>query len=184
MKDIVKYIYEIGQLKIIKRSGWWRAGIKCPESIAEHSFRTAIIGYILGKLEGADYFKILAMCLFHDVHEVRINDINKIGKKYLKHNINEAKITEDQIINLPKNIFKELLSFQKSFVKEDTSESIIAKDADLLECLVQAREYQSQGYKDVVKWIVDCKSNLITESAKKLADYFIQNEPSDWWGEI
>lgn len=184
MKDIVKYIYEIGQLKIIKRSGWWRAGIKDPESVADHSFRTAIIGYILGKLEGADYFKILTMCLFHDVHEVRINDINKIGKKYLKNSINETKITEDQIINLPKYIFKELQSFQSDFVEKSTVESIIAKDADSLECLIQAREYQSQGYKDVDEWIIDCKSKLNTESAKKLANYFIENEPSDWWKEL
>jgi putative hydrolase of HD superfamily len=36
-------IYETGLLKLAKRTGWWLCGVKDPESIAEHSFRTAII---------------------------------------------------------------------------------------------------------------------------------------------
>jgi hypothetical protein len=39
--DMAKYLYEAGQLKRVKRSGWWIAGVKDPESVAEHSFRTA-----------------------------------------------------------------------------------------------------------------------------------------------
>ena len=40
--------------KRVKRSGWWVAGIDDPESVAEHSYRTALLGYILASLEGAD----------------------------------------------------------------------------------------------------------------------------------
>ena len=54
MNNIAKYLYEVGQLKRVKRSGWWMAGIADPESVAEHSFRTALLGYILASLEGAD----------------------------------------------------------------------------------------------------------------------------------
>jgi putative hydrolase of HD superfamily len=31
LNDIAKYLYEIGQLKRVKRSGWWMAGITDPE---------------------------------------------------------------------------------------------------------------------------------------------------------
>jgi putative hydrolases of HD superfamily len=37
MSNIAKYLYEIGQLKRVKRSGWWMAEIVDPESVAEHS---------------------------------------------------------------------------------------------------------------------------------------------------
>ncbi len=37
MKDIIKYLYEIGQMKRVQRSGWWLVGIINPESVAEHS---------------------------------------------------------------------------------------------------------------------------------------------------
>jgi putative hydrolase of HD superfamily len=32
-------------------------------------------------------------------------------------------------------------------------EARLAKDADKLECLIQAREYQAQGHEDVPPWI-------------------------------
>src|SRR5215469_9736084 len=50
----VRYLYEVGQLKLSKRTGWWHAGVPDPESVAEHTFRTAIIGYVLAVLEDAD----------------------------------------------------------------------------------------------------------------------------------
>ena len=57
----VNFFAEIGLLKKIKRSGWWVAGIKDPESVAEHSFRCAILGYYMAHLEKADPFKVMAM---------------------------------------------------------------------------------------------------------------------------
>jgi putative hydrolase of HD superfamily len=63
---IAKYLYEIGYLKHLKRSGWWRMGVRDPESVAEHSYRTAVIGYVLANLEGADPEKTASICLFHD----------------------------------------------------------------------------------------------------------------------
>ena len=48
---IANYLFEMGLLKRAKRTGWWIAGIKDPETIAEHSFRTAIIGAMLATQE-------------------------------------------------------------------------------------------------------------------------------------
>lgn len=48
------YLYEMGMLKRAKRAGWWIVGVKDPETIAEHSFRTAVIGAVLAMMEGAD----------------------------------------------------------------------------------------------------------------------------------
>ena len=33
--------YELGLLKRIRRAGWWHVGVRDPESVAEHSLRTA-----------------------------------------------------------------------------------------------------------------------------------------------
>jgi len=54
MRNIVDFIFELAQLKKIKRSGWLAANIDNPESVAEHSQRAAIVAYILAKLENAD----------------------------------------------------------------------------------------------------------------------------------
>ena len=51
LEGLTNFLYEMGLLKRYKRTGWMIAGIDNPESIAEHSFRTAIIGYLLAVME-------------------------------------------------------------------------------------------------------------------------------------
>src|SRR5579885_2454687 len=101
VNNIAKYLYEMGQLKRVKRSGWWIAGIRDPESVAEHAFRTAIIGYVLAQMEGADAEKTALMCLIHDNHEARLNDQHRLGRRYIPSaGANEAAFTE-QAARLP-----------------------------------------------------------------------------------
>jgi putative hydrolase of HD superfamily len=67
-ESIAKYLYEVGHLKRVKRSGWWLIGIRDPESVAEHVCRAAVLGYILAVLDGgADPMHVACMCLFHYV---------------------------------------------------------------------------------------------------------------------
>ncbi|MFT7537928.1 MAG: putative hydrolase of HD superfamily, partial [Lysobacterales bacterium] len=77
------FFAEAGLLKAVKRSGWWVAGIKDPESVAEHSFRCAIIAYYIAHLEKVDVNRTLVMALFNDIHEARINDLHKMGHYYI-----------------------------------------------------------------------------------------------------
>jgi putative hydrolases of HD superfamily len=55
------------------------AAIEHPESVAEHSFRTAVIGYLLASIEGADPARTALLCLFHDSQESRIGDVPLVG---------------------------------------------------------------------------------------------------------
>ena len=75
VEGLTNFLYEMGLLKRYKRAGWLIAGVDNPESIAEHSFRTAIIGFLLAVMEGADPAKTAALCLFHDTQETRIGDV-------------------------------------------------------------------------------------------------------------
>jgi len=65
MRNIVDFIAEAGLLKRIARSGWWVIGIKDQESVADHCFRCAVLGFILAKMEKADPYKVLLMTLFN-----------------------------------------------------------------------------------------------------------------------
>ncbi|MBP2403274.1 5'-deoxynucleotidase YfbR-like HD superfamily hydrolase [Streptomyces syringium] len=95
-KGSVCYLMEMGLLKRAKRTGWWIVGVKDPESIAEHRFRTAVIGSVLAMMEGADPAKVALLCTFHDTQETRIGDIPWIGRRYLTAADNE-KVTADQV---------------------------------------------------------------------------------------
>src|SRR5688572_21870065 len=99
MKDIIKFLYEIGSLRKIARSH--RQTLltdDLSDNIASHSYRVAMIGYFLAKLEKADTGKVVLMCLFHDTGEARSGDINAIQKRYVK--VFDDEIIVDQLTDL------------------------------------------------------------------------------------
>jgi hypothetical protein len=100
---VATYLFEMGLLKHAKRTGWWIAGIKDPETIAEHSFRTALIGAMLAAMEGADPARTALLCLFHDTQETRTGDIPHIGRRYLSAAGNES-VTADQVATCPPEV--------------------------------------------------------------------------------
>ena len=102
MQDLVRFLFEVGQLKRVARSGWWMAGIRQPESVAEHSFRCAWIGYLLARRDGsADVSRVVLMCLSNDLHEARINDLHKVGQAYLDYGAAETRAFRDQADSVP-----------------------------------------------------------------------------------
>lgn len=179
MKDIAKFLLEMGMLKNVKRSGWWMAGIKHPESVADHSFRTAAIGFMLAKMENADADKVMKMCLFHELAETRISDIHKVGRRYIKPEI-EMTIIKEQAKMLPDEIGNELVNLMTEMEAGKTKEAIIAKDADYLECAIQAKEYRDSGYKLAQEWIDSVKKKLLkTRNAKIILSNVEKSKP--WW---
>lgn len=183
-KKIADFFFEAGQLKRVKRSGWWLINIKDPESIAEHSYRAAVIGYVLAKLEKADSSKVVLACLFQDFAEARINDLHKVGHKYIDFKDAEKKAFEEQVHNLPAEAKQELTKLLGEFQTDSSKEGLVARDADLLENACQAREYIDIGYRDAQNWINNIKKIIRTESGKKLLSIIEKTSSNDWWREL
>lgn len=180
IKKITNFLYEIGQLKRVKRSGWWLININDPENVAEHSQRTAVIGYFLARMEKADLKKVVLMCLFNDVHEARLNDLHKVGHRYIDFREAEKKAHQEQLEGL-NGYGDELLELLTEFQKRETKEAQVARDADLLENALQAKEYIKVGYKDAQNWIDNIGKVIRTKSGKKLLGEIEKTDPNDWW---
>jgi putative hydrolase of HD superfamily len=76
MKNIIDFLIEVGKLKKMPRSGWVINRIKNPESIAEHTFRAAILSWVLAKRKkGINVERLLKIALVHDLCEVYAGDI-------------------------------------------------------------------------------------------------------------
>jgi putative hydrolase of HD superfamily len=176
----VRYLFEVGTLKLSKRTGWWQAGVPEPESIAEHSFRTAIIGYVLAVLERADPDLTAVMCLFHDVAETRIGDIPNVAKAYVTHQP-EVQIAADQVAGMPAALAESILGVVARFEARDSPEALLAKDADRLECIMQAREYEHQGFRNTRPWMESNLAKLSSPSALRLAEQAMAMPPDEWW---
>ena len=173
---LINFLFEVGQLKRVKRSGWWTINIKDPETVAEHCQRCAALGYFLAKLEKVDSSKVVLMCLFNDLHETRINDLHKVGHKYIDFREAEDQVQKDQLEELD----PELLGILTEFQERETKEAIVARDADLLENALQAKEYLKIGYKDAQIWINNVKKLVKTDSAKKMVEEIESTDPNAW----
>ena len=178
MAALCDFFFEAGQLKLVKRSGWWVAGVKDPESVAEHSYRTGVIAFVLAEMEGLDCNKICAAALFHDLHEARLQDRHKISQNYLDTPAAlEKKITREQAAALPKKVGRRVLALNELAA----AERAVLRDADLLECAVQAKEYFDLGYKDAWDWIIRIEKRLKTGSAKKIIGQVKRTPSGNWW---
>ncbi|MBI3413324.1 MAG: HD domain-containing protein [Candidatus Aenigmarchaeota archaeon] len=178
IERLAKLIFEAGQLKRLPRSGWSFAGIKNPESVADHSWRASVIGLFLAKMENVDENKVVKMCLLHDFAETRTGDINRVNDRYVE-NKGERKAFSDIFSGLFDNGFIDMFLERED---KKTKEAIVATDADLLEMFVQAKEYkESSAFPSIYDWMKNAKVKLKTKSAKELADKLEQMDPTSWW---
>ncbi|WP_331728041.1 HD domain-containing protein [Streptomyces sp. NBC_00158] len=173
------FLFEMGVLKNAKRTGWWFTGNNNPESIAEHSFRVGIVGAVLAMMEGVDPAKVALMCLFHDTQETRIGDIPHIGRRYIDAASNQT-VTADQVARAHPAVRSGVQRVVEEYEANDSPEAIVAKDADKLECLVQAVEYRAQGNTLVQDWIDTSLNSLKTASARELAGAALTMSPLEW----
>ncbi len=176
-------LFEVGSLKNIPRHGWLKAGIKFPETIAEHSMRAAVLGWVLADMENADTDKVTKMCLLHDIAESRIGDLDSVAAKYFDKKKTELKAQLDLSRNMPKRMGREAAELYREVDAGRTREAIIAKDADRLEMFVQAHEYENAGHSGRIlkEWKDSVKRTLKTKSAKALLLIVERSSFENWW---
>ena len=179
MKKIVNFLFEVGMLKKTPRTGYQFLG-SGKESVAEHSFRTAIIGYSLSIEEPeADSGKTVLMCLFHDLHEARTGDHNYVNKRYVE--VDEEGAVRDLARDLP--FGGEITSLTHEFNAGESLEARISKDADQLDLILELKQQQDLGNRYAVEWLSYAIKRLLTESAKEMAREILNTDSTDWWFE-
>lgn len=187
MKGIANFLFEINNLKRFKHCGTKFAGVKDPDSIAEHVFRTMQIAYIIAVLEEVsekELLKVLEITLFHDNGEVRVGDFHKIASKYIDSDKAENEAFEDQILSLPTEIQARLKGLVTKYNSKDSSVPyVIAKDADLLETMFQAKEYSELGYK-TKRWIDNAEKHVKTKTGIKIFKQMKKSSFVDWWTDL
>jgi len=180
MRSIARFLFEVGCLKRVPRSGWWLIGIRNGESVAEHVFRTAILGFILAQIAKADPWRTALMCLVHDFGETRVGDQHAIARRYLSSHAPELQAANDAVSELPnemRGVFSELLN---EFEAAASLESRLARDADTLECALQACEYKSVGIQTAAEFAIASESRLNTSVARQLYQAIISTDPAEW----
>jgi putative hydrolases of HD superfamily len=178
-QDITGFLYEIGLLKRYPRTGWSLAGVPAPESVAEHTFRASATAAVIATMEGADPQRAAFLALWHDTQETRITDLPHLTRQYVTAARNET-VASDQVRPLPAGIAVMIHNAVTEYEIGATPEARCAHDADKLECLLQAREYQDQGHQNLQPWIDSSIASLRTPSAKQLAEEAVAQNSLGW----
>ncbi len=166
MEEIVRFIHEAGSLKYVPRSGWLKLGIKMPESVAEHTFRTALIAFIIALRNGESYdvaCRAAAAALFHDMHEARVMDLHKVAKEYV--DVDVDRVLADQLSSLGIEIdFSDVYKY--------------VRDADRLELSFQAVEY-AEVYRHAISFAENVEFE--TKVAEELYLTLMKRKDPRWW---
>ncbi len=179
MKKIANLLFEAKILKAIPRSGYHFLGAG-KESVAEHSFSTTFIAYVMSQLlPEVDALKLINMCLVHDLAEARIGDLNAVHKKYVTADENKA--LEDATAGL--SFGHNLVELTREFNDGRTAEARLARDADQIALILELKELIDIGYEPPKTWIQNVIDRLQTETGKKIGEAVMQTNRDEWWND-
>ncbi len=177
MNRVVDFLFETSMLKAIPRSGYAFLG-SGSETVAEHSFMTAMICFAISRIEpGINTERLVTMALTHDLPEARTGDLNYVQKKYVT--ALEAKAASHMAEGLP--FGSELLSVLQEFNEAETRESMLARDADQLSFMIELKKELDTGAKSPEKWLPFIIERIKTDTGRKLAQGIMDSNWDDWW---
>jgi putative hydrolase of HD superfamily len=179
MKAIANLLFEARLLKDIPRSGFQFLG-SGSESVADHSFIAAFIGYVFSQIAPeADALKLLQMCLIHDLTEARTGDLNYVQKKYLT--VDESKAIADLTEDLP--FGKAVADIIQEFNAAETLEAQLAHDADQLALVLELKALHDAGNNGPKAWLPSVVGRLRTSLGQSLAKQILKTTSDEWWFE-
>ena len=190
LKKILKVFLTLQWAKELPRQGFIALGFKRNEadSVAAHSFSTALLAYFLAKQlqkggEKIDAEKVLKMALVHDIGETIVGDVGTFVKGMaggVFKNIEEEGVkalvdgldSKDEIIELV-----------AEYNDRKTLEARLVKAADNLDALAQAKGVP--GAKDALKYFKQVYHLTKFNWHKKAVDLIMRDEvePERGWQE-
>lgn len=180
MDRIAEFLFEAMFLKRVQRTGYQFLG-PGKESVAEHTFGIMCIAWTLAQMTPeADNGRLLTMCLFHDLPEARMGDLNAVQKQYVA--ANEKLAVEHMASGLP--FGPDIQELIDEFNARETLEARLANDADQLAFLLDLKSLSDMGYAAPEKWAGHVKARLKTDAGISLAERIKETEWDSWWLKI
>ena len=147
VSGLLRFLRDVGRLKKTPRTGWIEAGIARPESVADHSFRTAVMSMVLADMHGLDAEKAMRMALLHDLPESITGDLTPRQKASrgaaLRREEEEA--VDEMLSNLPGSLSEKYRSIWAEYREGLSPEARAVIESDRTEMLIQVLEYEDDG---------------------------------------
>ncbi|AGW12072.1 HD domain-containing protein [Megalodesulfovibrio gigas] len=174
---LADFLFECGMLRKTPRTGYQFLGSGA-ENVAEHSFRTSVVGYVLATMtEGANPSHTAMLCLFHDLHEARTGDFNYVNRRY--NSSQRTAALGDTLAGT--GLAPLLLPLWHELEAVQTLEAQLAQDADQIDLILNLKEQQDLGNPYAKAWLDCALERLRTPAGRELAVRISQTDHTDWW---
>src|SRR3989304_7326987 len=139
---------------------------------------TAVIAYFLARELSADMEKVLVMSVFHDFHEARTGDLDKIAKFYMTRDQDRANR------DIFRGVDDELLVTLTEYEKRTSPEAKIVYEANVIAFLVELKLLIEKGNTHAGEWLDANIKKLRIPQAVTLAENLAKTSSQDWWKKI
>ncbi len=174
------FLFEARFLKDIPRSGFAFLGAG-RESVAEHVYLTTVVAYVLSVMAPhVDRNRLMLLCLFHDLPEARIGDLNSVQKAY--HRPQTPKCLHEMTKGL--SFGGRLAEWIHEFETGNTQEALLARDADQIALILELKWLLDHGTAAAQQWIDSVRLRVRTEAGRSLTDEILKTESDAWWWRI
>ena len=168
-------------LKDVERAGWVLRGVERPESVADHSFGTAMLCLLYAHEAGVDSSRALVVAVVHDIAEVVTGDHIARADPSDRQVTEAAKAVAEQhaIEVLPAS--EAILEVWREYENRSTPEAVFVRDMNLIDMCLQVLRYERErryddsrpvpsvgGYVHLDEFFASAESRLATEVGKRL----------------
>jgi putative hydrolase of HD superfamily len=132
-----------GRLKQEPRRGWvLRLHMDRPESVADHSYRVALMAMVYSDLRKLDAGKAMRMALLHDLPEALVGDSIPGERTPPEKRRLESAAMSDILKDLPPELSERYHSVWHELEEGKSAEAKLVKELDKVELAIQADEYR------------------------------------------
>lgn len=135
-------ILEAEGLKTTVRAGWARVGVAAPESVADHSWRLALMAMLYAEQLGLDAGKAVRIALVHDLGEARIGDRMPGEWTPARKHAREAAALRGMLKALPPGQRKAWMALWLDYERGTSPEARLVAELDKLEMVAQGLAYE------------------------------------------
>jgi len=165
-ETINNFIEIIGKVKDLRRSGWLKRNVPCPESDGDHMFSTAFLVLLLAPEYQVNKCHCLELALTHDLQEIIAGDPVP-GEKTESEKYNSELTAMTEISK--KLAMPCLVEWFKEFEAKQTPEARFVKSLDKLDTCLTAAYYDRTRQSEPKVW----------KEFSSYARECLQKQPSD-----
>ncbi len=181
---MIDNLLDLYDLKDERRTGWELRRIEDPETVAGHSWGTAVLTLLYGSRENININRAVKMALIHDMAEYDTGDfpIRADSQAEQIDRDRKERMEREVMERLNRKIDGELvLNIWKEYENRKTKEAIFVKDMDMVDMCLQALKYEKSGrydkneenpnfteYKRLDEFFATTENRINTNTGKKL----------------